>query len=257
VEYAVGDGSDRPSRLVRTPAGGLAQTIAFGYDGGDVTRATWSGAAVGEYVYGYDANFFLNSMRLTSGADSVTTSITRDAEGLPTAISGIAIVRNGPAGAPSAMTTAGSSLALTYDEVAQVTRRTLTVAGVQRFAAEFTYDRAGRVASRTETVGGTTRAFTFSYDRKGQLLAVTRDGAVVERYGYDVNGNRTSAQSSGAAAGDASYDAQDRLARVGATNYQYDADGQLVRRGGDTFVHGARGDLLAVTVGGADRRVRV
>ena len=44
-----------------------------------------------------------------------------------------------------------------------------------------------------ETIGGITDSWAYAYDARGQLVEVQRNSVVVEVYGYDDNGNRTSA----------------------------------------------------------------
>jgi RHS repeat-associated protein len=76
----------------------------------------------------------------------------------------------------------------------------------------------------------------------GQLTEVRRDGAVVETYTYDLDGDRTSQG--------ATYDAGGRLTSRGGTAYTFDADGFLTNRGADTFTYARSGELRSATVGG-------
>jgi RHS repeat-associated protein len=72
---------------------------------------------------------------------------------------------------------------------------------------------------------------------------------VVERYGYDANGNRTSARYGDDAAQPATYDRQDRLTSRAGIVHTPNADGFLAARGGDAFTYSAAGELLSATVG--------
>ena len=84
---------------------------------------------------------------------------------------------------------------------------------------------------------------------------MTRNGEVIEAYGYNQNGNRTSATVSGSSI-NATYDDQDRLVTYGTDTYQYSPSGRLQRRtsGGDTteYVYDALGNLLSVSLPGGD-----
>jgi RHS repeat-associated protein len=112
-----------------------------------------------------------------------------------------------------------------------------------------TYDAGGRVATRVEKTGATERTFTYVHDASGRLTEVKRDGVVVEQYGYDDNGNRTSRKIGDAAAEVATYDGQDRLATRDGKAYEFSASGHMTKRGNDTFTYSARGELLSATVG--------
>ena len=73
--YTANNTTDPISTLLRTPASiGTAETVSFGYDGSVVTGSSLSGAAVGQFTYGYDANLVLNAITLQSGSDSVSHS---------------------------------------------------------------------------------------------------------------------------------------------------------------------------------------
>ena len=76
---------------------------------------------------------------------------------------------------------------------------------------EITHDLAGRISQKIEVVDGISHTYDYTYDLDGWLLQVKRDSLVVESYGYDDNGNRTTPQ--------ATYDAQDRLIKHGTVSY--------------------------------------
>ncbi len=136
------------------------------------------------------------------------------------------------------------------DTSGRLNTRTHAVNGQAAYELNLSYDGMGRIIGRTETVAGTTTTYAYTYDDIGQLLTVTRDGELAERYGYDKNGNRTSRAIGGAPAETAVYDAQDRLLSLGNVAYQFDVAGFLAKRGGDTFQYSTRGELLQVTMAG-------
>ncbi len=128
--------------------------------------------------------------------------------------------------------------------------RTHTVADREIYRMALGYDAMGRIISRVESVAGTAHTYGYTYDDDGQLLEVTRDGLLVERYRYDANGNRVSSQVEGGTERTATYDAQDRLTSLDGTGYSFSAAGYLTGRGADSFRYSARGELLAATLAG-------
>jgi len=119
------------------------------------------------------------------------------------------------------------------------------VNGLAVYSVQVTRGNTGQVNQKTETANGATHMFDYSYDLDGQLMEVKRDNVVVETYGYDANGNRTSSS-----AGSASFDTLDRLSSLNGTTYVFDVDGFLASRGSDQFVYSARGELLEATLSG-------
>src|SRR6185503_19339580 len=132
----------------------------------------------------------------------------------------------------------------------------------------YTRDKLGRITQKTETVGGVADTYSYSYDLAGRLTGVDKNGASVESYGYDDNGNRTSATVNGLTS-NATYDDQDRLLQYGAVTYIYRAAGELLSNtiGGQTTTYqydhvgnllGAtlpNGNVISYIIDGRDRRV--
>jgi RHS repeat-associated protein len=257
VDYGYGGGAlEQPATIARTPAGGgPTEQDAFAFDGGLTTGLTTTGSAAGTFTYGYDDNRFLTSMKLVSGAQTVNTGLTRDQDGLLTGYGPFAITRGGVNGAASAITGGGLALALGRDGHGRTSSRALAGAGTQRYREELEWSADGRIARMTENVDGASHTYDYTYDADGQLTKVERDAgtgaaAVLERYGYDDNGNRTSRRLGSDADETATYDDQDRLVSRGATAYTFDAAGFMTARGDDRFDYSARGELLSATVGG-------
>ncbi|HEY6873326.1 MAG TPA: RHS repeat-associated core domain-containing protein [Geobacteraceae bacterium] len=253
VSLLYNDKTSRVSSLVRTPAGGgTAQQLAYTYDGSLVTGRTFSGVANGAFTYTYDTNFFLKQINLVSGSNTITTPITRDADGLVTGYGPFTFTRSGPAGAVSRISDPAMNVAVTYDSLGRVAGRIHTVNGQTVYAIQLTYDNRGNISRKVETVSGTPTTWDYIYDADGQLTAATMNGAPWEIYSYDVNGNRTGYQMPGPGGWTlgASFDAQDRIIQQGQTTYQFNADGQLTQRGSDTFQYSAQGELLQATVAG-------
>jgi RHS repeat-associated protein len=251
VEFGYDATSNLLNALVRNPIGiGSPQTTTLLYAGSLLTRTDSIGAANGRYAFTYDNNLYLTKISLLSGSDAITTSLTRDNEGLLTGYGPFTIVRSGPGGAQSSIGDGTFNLALSYDSLAQRTQRSLSVNGQSIYKSQLGYDKAGNITQTIETIDGISHTLTYGYDADGQLTQVQRDGALIEAYGYDARGNRTSVQLAAQPIEFATYDAQDRIISQGSVNYQLNAAGQLTQRGADTFVYSARGELLQATVNG-------
>jgi RHS repeat-associated protein len=86
---------------------------------------------------------------------------------------------------------------------------------------------------------------------QGRLTDVSRDGAAFEHYGYDLNGNRTTATVDGTTV-NPTYDEQDRLLTYGGTTFAYTANGELRTKtdstGTTTYTYDAVGSLIAVSL---------
>ncbi len=246
--YLAADQTDRVASITNTPASGPAQNIAFSYTGSLISDMTATGAAPAQVSYTYNSNFFPTGMNLTSGSDSVASGLLWDADGLLKGFGSFTFTRNGPRGALSQVSDASSSTATTYDNLARIATRSHSVNMLAAYAVQLSHDLSGRVTGKTETVGGVNYTFAYSYDPNGQLTEVRRDGVLVERYTYDLNGNRIGRQLGAGAVESASYDGQDRLMQRGTVAYTFNADGFLTQRGSDTFQYSARGQLLGAVV---------
>ena len=237
--------TDRPSTIGWTPTGGGAgQSVAYAYDADLPTRATYSGAAAGQFDYSYDASRRLSAIKLTSGATVLDSAVTRNGDGLAIGFGPFAFQRNGPDAAVSQIADSALVLALGRDGRGNVASRSVTVAGQAAYGAVLTRDAAGRITRRVETVAGVPTTSDYSYDADGRLVQVDRGGGPVERYVYDANGNRTSRRLGTDPAVAQTYDGQERLATRGATTYGFNADGFLTGRGAASFAYSARGELL-------------
>src|SRR5919109_1200630 len=114
------------------------------------------------------------------------------------------------------------------------------------YALSFVRDKAGRITKRTETIGGETHVLEYTYDARGRLQTVKRDGTQIADPDYDANGNRTD--------GDAEHDAQDRITKRGPATYAYDPEGHRISRtaadGTTAYAYDELGNLLGVTLPG-------
>lgn len=142
------------------------------------------------------------------------------------------------------------NIAVSYDTLGRVSKRTHTVNGRAVYAIELAYDTRGNISRKTETVSGVPTTFEYAYDPDGQLVQVKKHGAAAEIFTYDVNGNRTSYERPGEWKVVAEFDGQDRITGQGGVSYQFNADGQLIQRGTGAYLYSAMGELLQTTVAG-------
>lgn len=243
--------TDRPALIAREPQSGVAQTLAYTWEGTLPTKIVLSGAAEGviDTVYGND--FLPTSSTLTSGGESVARALAWDADGRVMAHGPVAFTRGGVDRAVSEVKVGGATFAIGWTPEGLPAGRSLSLGGTQRYAVTLAYDAGAMLTARTETVGGTTQAFVYTHALDGRITKVARNGAEIEAYGYDTRGNRTSASYDGGAAVTAVYDAQDRILSHGATVYTVNVDGYLAARGADAFSYSSTGEILSATVGGA------
>jgi RHS repeat-associated protein len=248
--YLTGDPTNRVAQIGQTPTVGPTQELTYTYDGSLVSGLTATGAAPAQVSYAFDNNFLTTSMNLTSGTDTIQTTLAHDRDGLLSGFGPFTFTRGGPGGALSQISDGTVSTTYGYDAWARISTRSHQVNGQAVYSMQLTYDLAGRITGKTETINGAAHTYVYAYDLDGQLTGVTRDNVAVESYGYDANGNRTSRQLGLNPVETAGYDAQDRLTLLGAVVYQFDSDGFLTQRGSDAFHYNARGQLLQAVVAG-------
>jgi RHS repeat-associated protein len=248
-DYLAADLTDRVAGITNTPVTGPAQNIAYSYTGSLISGMIATGAAPAQVSYSYDNNFFPTAMNLVSGADSVSSALLWDKDGLVKGFGPFTFTRGGPSGVVSQISDIASNTSYTYDTLARIATRNHQVNALPTYAKQLSYDTSGRIIGKTETAGGATHTYAYAYDLNGQLIEVQRDSVVSERYTYDLNGNRTSRQLGAGTLEASNYDSQDRLSQRGGVTYQFNADGFLTQRGADTFQYNARGRLLGATVG--------
>ncbi len=121
-------------------------------------------------------------------------------------------------------------------------------------------DPLGRIHTKTEAFNGSAAVDTeYGYDERGRLESVTKAGNLIETFGYDANGNRTSYLPSTGPGLIGTYDDQDRLLVYGTTvagtaagdlTFQYGTNGELKQKtvtGGTswTYTYDALGNLLS------------
>lgn len=240
-------------------AGGRLDTIAapggvlntYSYSGRFVTGMGWSGPVTGGMSRTYDTSFRIASESV-NGAETVTFSYDNDS--LLLGAGDLAITHNAQNGLATGTTLGTITTATGYDGFGAIVSQSSSAGGTPFFNLQLTRDALGRISQKIETVSGTTDTYVYTYSTAGRLTGVTKNGAAVEAYAYDTNGNRTSATISGVASV-GTYDAQDRVVQYGAGTYVYDGAGDLnsVTDGGGArnYAYDQRGNLLSVALPGA------
>ena len=240
-------GARKANRL--TAPGGEEQT--FGYDGSLLTSEQWTGPVAGEVGYEYDTNLRLAASTVNGGSRA---ELGYDADGLLTRAGDLTLTRRADNGALTSSTlgsTTTEQVQSAYGELSSLRfahgANTLLDIDVER-------DDLGRIVSKTEQAGATAHAYGYTYDNRGRLTAVTRDGAAWRSYAYDGNGNRVEDVDAGSPAVTSAYDNQDRLTERGDTTYRYTPAGELKQRiapsGTTQFEHDGFGALREVELPG-------
>ena len=141
---------------------------------------------------------------------------------------------------PPPSTTVGTSR--TYDGFGQIAQLSAISYGTTVYKASLTRDADGRITQDVEDVNGATTTWGYTYDARGRLASVSENGSVIDSYGYDGNGNRTSVNGQTVA----TYNADDQLTSYNGVPYSYAADGSLAGAGSTTYQYDALGHLLEV-----------
>ena len=145
----------------------------------------------------------------------------------------------------------GTSVA--YNGFGEITSLASTANGGGVLSDALSRDALGRLVQKTETIAGSTDTYAYSYDAVGQLTSVSKNGTVVETYGYDGNGDRTSA-STGSGNVTATYDDQDRIVQYGTLVHSYGGAGDLASKSDGvqttSYQYDQLGNLLTVALPG-------
>ena len=198
-------------------------SLAYAYEGGIFTGATWSGVVTGSVTRTYDSDFRLTAVRV-NGADPV--AISYDADNLPVQVGAMVMTRTGGSGLLTGATLGDASDFVTYDSFGKPIGFTANHQGTILYAFTNTSrDALGRILEQTETIGGVTHTLAYDYDLAARLREARQDGIVVASYSYDANGNQVSRTDSNGTI-TATYDAQDRLLQYGSTAYTHNPKGE-------------------------------
>ena len=194
---------DGPLLASITTAAPVNRTVSYSYGAGQrITSRTITGAPT--ITFGYDSDGILNSV----GGETLT----RDSNGLPSTTS---------IGTVTTSTTPDGFGGLAHSSAAN--------GAGSLYDATHTRDNLGRITSQTETVNAVTSTLGYGYDSRGRLTDVTQGASTLEHYGYNDNGNRTTATAPSGTVS-AGYDSQDRLSSYGTATYTYNPNGDLASK---------------------------
>ncbi len=201
------------------------EQIAFQYDGSLPTSETFSGTVSGSVNRTYDDDLRIDSSSV-NGAHTVDYGY--DDDSLLTSAGALTLERDPQNGLISGTALGNTTTSLTYNAFAEPDSLTANFGTDTLYAATYSpRDNGGRIETRTETSSQGTHTYTYTYDpQTGFLREVRKDGVLISTYGYDDNGNRTSALTDGVAK-TGTYDDQDRLTSYGPNTYTYTAAGEL------------------------------
>jgi RHS repeat-associated protein len=220
--------------------------LGYAYDGLLTTGETWSGPVTGSVTVAYDTGFRVISQSLNGTA----LALKRDQDSLLTQAGSLALQRDASTGLVTGTSLGTVGDRVTYDPFGYPTSYSASAGSTPLYSVQFTRDNLGRITEKSETIGGATDTYAYSYDQRGRLVQVQKNGAIITTYTYDANGNRLSATGPTGTA-DGIYDAQDRLISYGTATYAYTANGELqsATTGGQTTTY--QHDVLGNIVGAA------
>lgn len=269
---------------ISTPDG---VSLSYTYDGPLVKTETLSapGLVTTSLMWQPDADFRTASEALTSPPGSPSVKFAYDADGLKTCVS---VGSCNPPDSGALLTSYSldlprpetSSVGLLtgdwdYNDYGELSKLEITTNSGVVFRQDLELpgqerDELGRIRVNRVAMGGMTQTVAYTYDERGQLETVTKDGVLAETYVYDDNGNRLALVTpTGTVEGN--YDDQDRMLGYGTFVYTYTANGDLLTKTntstGDqwTYTYDVRGNLVRVVlpdgdqidylIDGQDRRV--
>ncbi|KRE82401.1 hypothetical protein ASG89_14170 [Paenibacillus sp. Soil766] len=231
------------------------QSIAYTYDGSDVTGMNWFGKANGQFAYKYDGYSNLTNIRMTAGAiANKDIPLSWDKDGNLAKFGPFAFNRNSPGKRVASIADGTMDIGVKYDAQGRISELLYMLQGEAVSKDERIYDLSGKMISQTTTTSEGVESVDYIFDQDGQLLHLSRTDALgttfTENYTYDVNRNRVSREVTGSALETSSYGDYDAIIQSGSTSYHFNADGYLTSKGDDTFHYGARGELLEAVVDG-------
>ncbi len=193
-------------------------TLSYSYDGFLPLSTTWAGDISGSVSQAYDNNFWISSRSVKGSAISYG----YDDDGLLTQAGDLTLNRSPVNGLLTGTTLSNITTSRTYNGFGEMSGETAQISGTSALDTQYERDKLGRITKKTESIEGVTSVYDYGYDLAGRLQTVSKDGAVVSTYTYDLNGNRIDHNGTGA-----TYDEQDRLLTYGGASYSYTLNGEL------------------------------
>jgi RHS repeat-associated protein len=235
---------DANGRIDTVSTSATATTLTYGYDGSMLTSQSWSGAVSGTVSYVYNSDLQIASIAV-NGPTGVLYAY--DDDGWLMRAGDLIISRDNSNSHLVTGTSLGGVLhTFDYNGFGEITSSDVRYDSEQIYHCQYTRDKLRRITRKVETIGVVTTMYDYAYNETGWLIGVSENGAPVESFTYDDDGNRLTSGSTAAA-----YDAQDRLITYGTTTYTYTDNGELFTKTDGTttaYQYDVLGSLLSVTL---------
>ncbi|WP_084284650.1 NHL domain-containing protein [Solirubrobacter soli] len=218
-------------RLTSATAG--VEKIAYLYDGALPTKTTVTGSVAGVIDDTYDDEFRVKT-EAVSGGPAVAYAF--DPDGQLTGAGALTIARNPANGLITGLTAGVSTTTITPNAFGETGAFDADV-----YAETYARDDSGRITGKTEKRTAAITTYEYGYDTADRLATIKRNGATVQSFTYDANGNRDKTSDGQPL----TYDGQDRINSAG---YEYTPAGELHKTpDGTTYDYDALGALRKVT----------
>ncbi|WP_049722419.1 carbohydrate-binding protein [Gilvimarinus polysaccharolyticus] len=229
------------------------ELVDYSYDGTLLIQKRYQGELNAAIDYTYNADFAVDT--LTYAGD--TTAIGYDNDGLVTSIHGFTLSYNGLNGLPENINNGSWSQSRSWTPYGEVDDVQYTQGSNTNYAYNLDYNDAGQIIQKTEMLsGGTQDTYVYGYDARNRLTEVQKNGAVVESYGYDANGNRNLRTSTelGVINQTATHNNADQLETQGNVTYSFDSNARLSEK---LMVDGENSELTTYVYDSAGRLKQV
>jgi RHS repeat-associated protein len=225
------------------------EKVTYTYDGSLLKTDTRKGLLNQIIGYGYNNNFWFTSLSYAGSSQSYT----YDNDGLLTGTGSITIARNAQNRLPVMVSDGTLINSRTFSGYGELDGAAYTIGGASKYSYSLTRDLAGRITQKTEMLEGVPDTFDYGYDANGRMTEVKKNGAVIETYTYDANGNRLSEMNTRRGINRSySVSYEDQVIRAGSETYQFDVDGFMTQKtaaaGTLRTSYSSRGELLSVTL---------
>ncbi|MCG2796720.1 MAG: hypothetical protein L6427_12840 [Actinomycetia bacterium] len=241
---------DSASRLL-SETNPLGETTSFTYDAAG--RITTKTDGEGTTTYTYDQNGNLTQASYPGG---LTETASYDRNNRPTGQSGEGVTLSmsyDPAGRMLSASNGTATTTATYDEVGNITNKTLTRPGGED-SFSYDYDPLGRMTEATHD----SQITTYTYDPSGRMISKTYPNGIETLYSFDGSGALSSLDVAKASVPIKTYQvARDARANVTSvtedgtqtTTYAYDASSRLTGEnnpwtGNTTYTYDESGNRL-------------
>ncbi len=232
---------DTTTGQITSLTGPATSALAFRFDGALLRDITASGPAPGTVSFTHDS--MLRRSSETVGTSTVSYGF--DADGLLTRAGPLFLTREPTTGRLAALSVGLAGETFGYTTFGELRTYQARSASGTLLDIHLAYDALGRITEKQES--GVTWA--YSYDARGRLTRVLRNGTQAFAYAYDANGNRSDA---GLTA-----DGQDRITAKAGASYTHSPKGErLAKTEGaqvTRYAYDGRGHLASVELPGAIR----